>query len=106
MKTDSKTQQQQKAYFLYQQWIADELNVQWIPLSNLVMQVQPRATKNSLHEIFKAIVFKMYQKTSTTDLTKEELSSCIDVYMDALAMVGVNIEFPDEAKRNLLQFYS
>jgi hypothetical protein len=106
MKTDPKTAQQQKAYFLYHEWIAEEMNNQNIPLASLVIEVQPKATKTTLHELFKHILYSMYQKTSTSDITREEMSNCLDVYNEALAKIGVHIEFPEESKRSLLQFYS
>ena len=106
MKTDSKTFRQQKAYFLYHEMVAEEINSQWIPLASLVMEVRPKATKTTLHELFKHILYSMYRKDSTTSMTREEMSNCLDVYNDALAKIGVNVPFPEESKRSLLQFYS
>ena len=59
---------------------------QGIMLDELVVHVHPLPTKNSLHEVFKAILMQMYQKNSTTDMTREEMSNCLNVYQDALAM--------------------
>jgi hypothetical protein len=48
----------------------------------------------------------MYNKDSTKDMTREEMSEVLDVYFLALARIGISLEFPDESKRTLLQFYS
>lgn len=75
---------------------------QWITLDKLVIEIQPKATKNSLHEVFKAIALSMYQKDSTTQLTREEMQNILDVYMIALAKTWVHIEFPDRSVQSLL----
>lgn len=106
MKTDLKSEQQKRWYFLMQEWIASEMTAQDITMESLVSKIRPRATKNALHEVFKEILYKMYQKTSTNDMTREEMANCLDVYFEALAQCNIHIEFPDEAKKNLLQFYS
>lgn len=105
MKTDPKTIQQQKAYFLFQEWIASEMNAQSIPLANLVTEIRPKPTKEALHVVFKSICYSMYQKDSTTLLSKKELNECLDVYLDALAMIGVHLDFPNSDRKNLLESY-
>jgi len=102
MKTDNRTTQQNNAYWQFQTWIADEMSDQWITLDKLVIEIQPKATKNSLHEVFKAIWVSMYQKESTTQLTREEMQNILDVYMIALAKTWVHIEFPDRSVQSLL----
>jgi hypothetical protein len=42
------------------------MNSQGIELAPLVMEVKPKATKENLHSIFKAILQEMYNKSSTT----------------------------------------
>ena len=81
------------------------MSSQWITLDKLVLEIQPKATKTSLHEVFKAISDKMYSKDSTTLLSKEELNECLDVYLDALAIIGVHLDFPNSDRRNLLESY-
>jgi hypothetical protein len=44
----------------------------------------------------------MYQKDSTTQLTREEMQNILDVYMIALAKTWVHIEFPDRSVQSLL----
>lgn len=66
MKTDIRTQQQNNSYFLFQEFVADEMNAQGIGLASLVVEIKPKATKENLHSIFKSILESMYQKTSTT----------------------------------------
>ena len=105
MKTDNRTQAQNRAYWKFQEWIAEEMSSQWITLDKLVIEIQPKATKNSLHEVFKEISSKMYSKDSTTLLSKEELNECLDVYLDALAMIGVHLDFPNSDRKNLLESY-
>jgi len=105
MKQDKKTNQQNKAYWLFQEMIADEMSTQWITLDKLVIEIQPKATSKSLHEVFKAISDKMYQKDSTTLLSREEMQSILDVYMIALSSIWIHFEFPSADRNNLLQFY-
>jgi hypothetical protein len=85
MKTDNRTTQQNNAYWQFQTWIAEEMNSQSIPLANLVTEIKPKPTKEALHLIFKSIAMVMYQKDSTTQLTREEMQNILDVYMIALA---------------------
>lgn len=66
MNKDPRTQQQNNSYFLFQEWVSTEMNAQGIGLDKLVVEVQPKATKENLHSIFKAILQKMYHKSSTT----------------------------------------
>jgi len=106
MKTDIRTIQQNNAYFLFQEQIAHEMISQSISLANLVAKIQPKPTKTSLHEIFKSICYSMYQKQSTTQLTKQEMQNCLDVYMDALSIVWVNLEFPNRDCQNLLSYFN
>jgi len=106
MRTDTRTQQQNNSYFLFQEMIASEMNNQWIGLESLAVEIKPKATKENLHSIFKAILQKMYNKTSTTGMSREEMQNCLDVYMDALSMIGLNIDFPDSSKKSLLEFYN
>lgn len=106
MKTDPRTLQQNKAYWKFQEWISEEMSAQGITLDKLVLEIQPKATKNSLHEVFKAISDKMYQKDSTTLLTREEMQNILDVYMIALESTWIHIEFPDREKRSLLEYYN
>lgn len=81
------------------------MNAQGISLSWLVTQIQPRPTKTSLHEVFKAILLSMYGKDSTRWISREELNECLEVYMDALAMIGVQLYFPSSDRNNLLKLY-
>ena len=105
MRKDTRTQSQNNSYFLFQEWIAQEMNDQWIGLDKLVVEIQPKATKENLHSIFKAILQKMYDKSSTTGMTREEMNNCLSVYMDALSMIWVHLDFPDRDKNNLLSYY-
>jgi len=102
MKTDNRTQSQNNAYFLFQEFVAKEMNNQGITLDKLVVEIKPRPSKASLHDIFKTILEKMYWKTSTTWMTREEMNNCLDVYLDALSMIGVTLDFPDRDKQSLL----
>lgn len=105
MRTDPRTQSQNRAYWKFQEMISYEMKSQSIPLANLVTEIRPKPTKDALHVIFKSIVLSMYEKDSTTLLTKEELNNCLDVYLDALAIIGVNLEFPDRDRSSLLSSY-
>lgn len=93
-KTDSRSTTQNNAYFLFQEFIASEMNNQNISLAKLVVEIQPKPTKTSLHEVFKAILLSMYGKDSTKGMTREELSWCLEVYMEALSKIWLHTEFP------------
>lgn len=105
MKLDKRTTTQNNAYFLFQEFIAQEMNNQNISLAQLVVEIQPKPTKTSLHEVFKAILLSMYGKDSTKGMTREEMNNVLDVYLDALSKIWVHLEFPSRDKNNLLQFY-
>jgi hypothetical protein len=106
MKLETRTQRQMNAYFLFHEFVAEEMRSQGVTLDKLVTEIQPQPTKNALHEVFKAILLSMYGKDSTKGMTREEMNACLDVYMDALSKIGVEIEFPDASKKHLLQFYN
>ena len=102
MKQEPRTQSQHSAYWLFQSWISAEMRAQWIPLEKLVVEIQPQPTKENLHVIFKGILEKMYHKTSTKQMTRDELNDCLSVYMDALSCIGLQIDFPDASRKSLL----
>ena len=106
MKEDTRSQRQVNAYFLFQENIAQEMIAQGITLDKLVVEIMPKPTKNSLHEVFKAILLSMYGKDSTKGMNRQELNACLEVYEDALSRIGLDIEFPSRDRENLLQFYS
>ena len=106
MKTEIRTDKQKRSYFLFQEFISHEMVSQGINLDKLIIEIKPRVTKESLHIIFKEILFKMYWKNSTNDITKEELNNCLDVYLDALATIWVHLSFPDADRKSLLESYS
>ena len=74
MRTDTRSQTQNNSYFLFQSWIAEEMNSQGIGLAPLIMEVKPKATKENLHSVFKAILQQMYNKSSTTRMSREEMN--------------------------------
>ena len=87
MKLDKRTTTQNNAYFLFQEFVASEMNNQNISLAQLVAEIKPRPTKESLHVIFKSILEKMYNKNTTTNMSRDEMNNCLDVYMEALATI-------------------
>ena len=56
MKTESRTIQQNNAYFLFQEQIAYEMNSQSISLANLVAEIQPKPTKTSKKDLHSAYI--------------------------------------------------
>jgi len=103
---ETRTQQQNRALFKFHEMIVSEMNNQGITLDNLVLEVHPRPTKTSLHEVFKAILLSMYGKDSSRLMTRQEMNECLDVYMQALAMSWVVIDFPSSDRQNLLNYFS
>ena len=106
MNTETRSQLQNRALFKFHEMVANTMNQSWITLDKLIIEIEPRPTKESLHIIFKSILESMYQKNTTTKMTKSELSECLDVYMQALAMSWVVIEFPSADRQNLLNYFS
>jgi len=51
------------------------------------MEVHPRPTKTSLHEVFKSILLSMYGKDSSRAMNREEMNDVLDVYLQALAVI-------------------
>ena len=106
MNTETRSQLQNRALFKFHELVANTMNQSWITLDKLIIEIEPRPTKESLHIIFKWILEKMYNKDSTTKMTKSELNECLDVYMQALAMSWVVIEFPSADRQNLLSYFN
>ena len=106
MNTETRSQLQNRALFKFHEMVANTMNQSWITLDKLIIEIEPRPTKESLHIIFKSILESMYQKNTTTKMTKSELSECLDVYMQALSMSWVVIEFPSADRQNLLNYFS
>ena len=102
MKTDNRTIKQQKALFKFHEMVANTMNQSGITLDKLIIEIEPRPTKESLHIIFKAILESMYQKTTTTKMTRSEMNDVLDVYLQALAVIWVNIDFPSSERQSLL----
>lgn len=103
---ETRTQLQNRALFKFHEMVVSEMNNQGITLDNLVLEVHPRPTKTSLHEVFKAILLSMYGKDSSRLMTRQEMNECLDVYMQALAMSWVVIEFPSADRQNLLSYFN
>lgn len=106
MKTENRTSQQNRALFKFHELVANTMNQSWISLDKLIIEIEPRPTKESLHIIFKSILESMYQKNTTTKMTRIEMQECLDVYMQALAMSWVQVDFPSSDRQNLLSFYN
>lgn len=106
MKTETRSQLQNRALFKFHELVANTMNKSWISLDKLIIEIEPRPTKESLHIIFKWILDSMYKKNTTTKMTRSEFSECLDVYMQALAMSWVVIEFPSADRQNLLSYYN
>lgn len=103
---ETRTQQQNKALFKFHELVANTMNQSWITLDKLILEIEPRPTKESLHIIFKWILESMYQKNTTTKMTRSELNECFEVYLQALAIIGVQVEFPSSDRQHLLSFYN
>ena len=102
MKTDNRTIQQNNALFKFHEMVANTMNQSWITLDKLIIEIEPRPTKESLHIIFKAILESMYQKNTTTKMTRSEMNDVLDIYLQALAVIWVNIDFPSSERQSLL----
>lgn len=106
MKQELTTTKQRNAHFLYMEWCAKQMAENNIWISELVLRIRTRPSKENLHTVFKAILEAKYKKKSTTTMTREEYSECLDVWMETMQEIGVYIPYPEQDKKNLLQFYS
>ena len=62
------------------------------------------ATKLTAHDIHITDLMRLvYERTG---MTREEMNNALDVYMEALAKIGVFLDFPDSSKKALLEYYS
>ena len=101
-----RTQKQNNAYWVFQEQVANEMNNQGIAMKDVIEVFEIMPTKESLHEfIFKRILLNKFQKTSTTKMNKDEMNACLDDYMYILSTLGLEIDFPDERRQKLLEFY-
>ena len=106
MKTENRTSQQNKALFKFHELVANTMNQSWISLDKLIIEIEPRPTKESLHIIFKSILESMFQKNTTTKMSRSEMNDCLAVYLQALAVIWITIEFPSADRENLLSYYN
>lgn len=106
MKTETRSQLQNRALFKFHELVANTMNQSWTTLDKLIIEIEPRPTKESLHIIFKWILESMFQKNTTTKMTRSEMNECLDVYMQALAMSWVQVDFPSSDRQHLLSFYN
>lgn len=106
MKTETRSQLQNRALFKFHEMVANTMNQSWITLDKLIVEIEPRPTKESLHIIFKWILDSMYQKNTTTKMTRSEFSECLDVYLQALSNLDVQVDFPSSDRQNLLSYFS
>jgi len=67
-------------------------------------------TPSFLKEVFKTIMYTMYRKDSTTQLTTVEMKDCFDVFAKFLGETyGVSVEWPSQdalAMQALLDSYN
>jgi len=102
-----RTPKQNSAYWVFQKQVANQMRSQGITMKDIVEVFEVEPTDKSLHEfIFKRILENKFNKTSTTKMTRTEMNECLDNYMYILANLGVEIDFPDEARQKLLEYYN
>lgn len=106
MQEQMRTQKQNSAYWVFQKQVANEMISQGITMKDVMEVFEISPTDKSLHEfIFKKILENKFNKTSTTKMTRTEMNECLEDYMYILSNLGLEIEFPDEAKQKLLENY-
>lgn len=107
MKTETRTQAQNNAYWKFQTMIADEMKAQWVTMKQIIEIVETPPTATILHEtIFKPLLEQMYIKDSTAKMTREELNWVLEPYMRAFSERWIHIDFPDRDRQHLLSFYN
>ena len=105
MKSDTRTQSQHNAYWLFQEMIAEEMRNHGVTMREVMEAIDIPPTKESLHPVFKVILSKMFNKESTKDMKRWEMNECLEVYMNVLAQKGIVVHFPDRDKQRLLESF-
>lgn len=103
---EKRTEKQNDAYWLLLEQVSGEMISQGISLKSLLEVLDITPTKESLHLIFKEILFRKFNKKSTTKMTKNEMSECLDDFLLGINQTGMEVYFPDENRNNLLDYYN
>ena len=92
-----RTKQQNKAMHKYFEEVADVLNENGIAQSVFLENLEVDYTKETIKDIWRAIVKKKFGKESTADLTTKELQDVFEEFNRHLAKFGLHIPFPSFA---------
>ena len=98
MEKPQRTITQNRALHLAFTQIATELVGQGIERKTIVDDLEGYSapvTPEFLKEVFKTIMYTMYRKTSTTDLSTSEMTNCFDVFAHFLSEnYGIDVVWP------------
>ena len=93
-----RTNQQSRAMHLAFNQISQLLIEQGIDQRTIVQDLEGYSapvTPEFLKQVFKTIMYTMYRKTSTSDLTTNEMTTCFDVFAHFLGeQYGVQVTWP------------
>ena len=97
-----RTDQQNRALWLYFTWVADTLNNAGLDLRAVLKpEVEIPWSKQLVHDhLWVPIQKLMLGKESTTELEKGEIDKVFETFNRHLARHGVSLEFPSEEKRS------
>ena len=92
---EKRTSQQNHSYWLWLDMIASELNSSGLTVPKII-KFETLWDKDKLHMmVCKPIIKATFNKTSTTQLNKDEIDRFIDVMVEAFAYKGILLpEFP------------
>ena len=98
--TRQRTASQNRALHLCFNQVSTLLIEQGIDQRTIVQDLEGYSapvTPEFLKQVFKTIMYTMYRKTSTTDLTTNEMTTCFEVFAKFLAeQYGTHIDWPSE----------
>lgn len=105
-----RTNQQNKSMHLYFQQIANLLNEHGVDLKTLLEafreEDQP-ISGNNIKDIFKSVLFRMHGKTTTTEMTTQELNEVLEPFYKTIGeLTGEHIDFPSQETMELLKYYN
>lgn len=105
----TRTLQQNKSLHLLFQQVADLLNEHGVDLKTLLeafRESDQPISGNNIKDIFKSILFRMHGKTTTTEMTTQELNEVFMPFNKTIGeLTGESIEFPSQETQELIKYY-
>lgn len=99
-----RTPQQNKALHAFNKAVCKEFIEKGITLNMLIKAIEIYPTEENIKDIQRAIGKTLFNKSHTSEFTKQEMSQVIDTFIIGLSKTGIEAEFGYD-KQRLLDFY-